>query len=160
MPYHQYQVIRHASGKRLQFGVDGKLTKTPKTLAQAVQLPETTTREIISGKVRQNWESVTYQRRRENMIICWRLTGKGREYAYNQKVKIRKNLPPVTLPFNAKQLFLQNIEKGEASEVSEALLAQGYMQYNRKRVLQAGADMCREGYAVQVKKSGAIFGNV
>lgn len=153
----QYTVLKHSSGKRQTYAIDGRTIASPGKLAKQTGLAETTAREVISGKTRKGWTMETMQRRRECMRISYKLTAAGKHEAFTRHVTIRKGRENIEKPYSAFQVFLQNIEKGEASDISESMQAAGFPAWNRQRVLIEGVAACKAGYATQSKLSGAIF---
>lgn len=140
-----YTVIKNQSGKRIFTGnPDAGVKMSSRQIARTIGIGETSVREVLSGKIRRGWEKTEYQRLRDNMRISYKLTEEGRRardrgYGF----------------FNA---FLRACEAGEASDVSEKLLAQGYEQADRKRVLIEASRAVKRGLIIVDKESGAIFG--
>lgn len=153
----QYRVAKHANGKKLYVGNTTQLFVTPKRMAYSLDMAESSAKDLIAGKTRKGWHIEPMQRRRENMRISYTLTAAGKEAATKRRVKERKGMSTLEYPFSVYQVFLQNINKGEASDIADAMIALGY-DWNRRRVLIAGAEAVKHGHAIQSKLSGAIYG--
>ena len=153
----KYRVAKHANGKKLYVGNTTQLFVTPKRMAFSLDMAESSAKDVIAGKTRKGWHIEPMQRRRENMRISYTLTKAGLEAATKRRAKERKGMSALEYPFSVYQIFLQNIYKGEASDIADAMIALGY-EWGRRRVLIAGAEAVKNGHAVQSKLSGAIYG--
>lgn len=135
-------VCKSQNGKR--FGVTDKGAAA---IASQAGISESSAKAIMRGRAANNWGLVEMQRRRECMIIRYRLTPKGMKYQADAR---------------AASYFLLGFCKDwiEASDLSEKMLRAGFVDYHRKRVLQDVAGWVRKGYVEKDKQSGAIFGRL
>lgn len=135
-------VCKSQNGKR--FYAEGKGASA---IASQAGVSESSAKAIMRGRAANNWGLVEMQRRRECMIIRYRLTPLGEKYRADAK---------------AASYFLLNFCKDwiEASDLSERMLRAGFVDYHRKRVLQDVAGWVRKGYIEKDKQSGAIFGRL
>lgn len=135
-------VCKSQNGKR--FDITGKGAAA---IASQAGISESSAKAIMRGRAANNWGLVEMQRRRECMIIRYRLTPLGEKYRADAK---------------AASYFLLGFcaDWIEASDLSEKMLRAGFAEYHRKRVLQDVAGWVRKGYIEKDKRSGAIFGNL